>query len=130
MKPSVILVTVSALLAGPALAADPAVGLWQTPPDRKNLTSHVEVRPCGAALCGTVVRAFDAAGRPVSTPNVGKPLFWDLKALGAGRYGGGTVRVPLLNVIAEAKAELSGDRMRVTGCKGLVCDGQVWTRVD
>ncbi len=116
-------------LAAPALA-DPAVGLWRTEPDRKNLTSLIRIDTCGAALCGTVLKAFDPQGREVQTANVGKRLFWDLKPAGSGNYGGGTVRVPLLNVQANAKAELSGDKLHVTGCKGLVCDGQTWVRAN
>ncbi|ASP22670.1 imidazoleglycerol-phosphate dehydratase [Antarctobacter heliothermus] len=116
-------------LAAPAFA-DPAVGLWKTEPDRKNLTSHIQIATCGAALCGTVVKAFDAQGNAVKTANVGKRLFWDLKPGSSGNYDGGTVFVPLLNVTANAKAKLSGNTLRVTGCKALVCDGQTWTRVN
>lgn len=120
---------VFASLAAPAFA-DPAVGLWKTEPDRKNLTSHIQIATCGAALCGTVVKAFDAQGQAVQTANVGKRLFWDLKPASGGTYEGGTVYVPLLNVEARAKAKLSGNTLRVTGCKGPVCDGQTWTRVN
>lgn len=111
-------------------SADPAVGIWQTQPDRKDLVSHIEVRACGAALCGHVLRAFDREGREVSTPNVGKRLFWDVKPEGGGSYGGGTVWVPLLNVTATASMVLEGGRLKVRGCKGPVCDGQTWTRVE
>ncbi|SMX49570.1 DUF2147 domain-containing protein [Maliponia aquimaris] len=113
-----------------AAAADPMVGLWKTPPDRKNLSSHIRVDPCGVALCGTVFKAFDPQGREVKTPNVGKLLFWDLKPSGGGAYGGGKVRVPLLNVTASAKAQLTGNSLRVTGCKAGVCDGQTWARLN
>lgn len=116
-------------LAGPALA-DPALGVWQTEPDRKNLISHIEIRSCGTALCGRVKQAFDTSGTPVQTDNVGRELFWDLTSQGGGRYDGGTVYVPLLDVTADAEMELSGNRLEVTGCKGLVCDGQTWVRVD
>ena len=123
------LIAVLSVLGGAAQAADPAVGLWQTEPDRKNLTSHIEVTPCGDALCGQVVAAYDASGAEVRTKNVGKRLFWDLRPEGNGLYGGGTVYVPLLDVTARAKARLAGNRLEVTGCKGPVCDGQVWSRV-
>ena len=83
--------TFVATTAALAKEADPALGLWQTEPDRKNLTSHVEIRPCGDALCGRIMAAFDPQGHPVVTPNVGKALFWDLRPEGAGQYGGGTV---------------------------------------
>lgn len=112
-----------------ALAADPATGLWRTEPDRKDLTSLIRVSECGEALCGTIEKAFNPQGEEVTTPNVGKRLFWDLKPQGDGAYADGTVYVPLMDVTATAKAELNGDRLEVTGCKGPVCDGQTWTRV-
>ena len=116
-------------LAAPA-SADPMIGLWRTEPDRKNLTSHIRVEQCGPALCGTVAKALDAQGREVRTANVGKRLFWDLMPDGQGGYSKGTVWVPLLDVTARAKARLSGNTLRVTGCKGVVCDGQSWTRIN
>lgn len=117
------------LQAGAAFASDPAIGIWKTQPDRKELVSHIEIKPCGEAICGTVLKAFDKSGKEVTTKNVGKRLFWDLKPEGNGTYAGGTVYVPLLDVTARAKATLSGNTLKVTGCKGPVCDGQVWTRV-
>lgn len=117
------------VLAAPALA-DPMEGTWRTEPDRKNLTSHISVTSCGNALCGTVAKALDASGQEVKTANVGKRLFWDLKPAGGGDYEDGTVWVPLLDVTARASARLSGNQLEVTGCKGPVCDGQVWTRVN
>jgi len=115
--------------AVPALAADPAVGLWQTEPDREDLISHIEVRPCGANLCGKILAAFDANGQKVMTKNIGKELFWDMAPSGGGAYGGGTVWVPLLNVQAAATMQLAGNILKVRACKGPVCDGQVWNRV-
>ncbi|MEC3860352.1 DUF2147 domain-containing protein [Mesobacterium sp. TK19101] len=120
--------SIGALCAGPLLA-EPAIGLWQTQPDRKNLISHIQVTRCGDKLCGIVLRAFDGSGKDVVTRNVGKTLFWDLESLGGGKYGNGTVYVPLLDVTAKASMELRGDQLRVTGCKGKICDGQTWTRV-
>lgn len=122
--------TVLAVLAASAVQADPVVGVWKTEPDRKDLVSHIRIAPCGGALCGTVEKAFDASGNAVATPNVGKRLFWDLRPAGRGAYEDGTVRVPLLEVTADARARLEGDSLTVIGCKGPVCDGQVWTRVD
>lgn len=123
------LAAVLIVLARPA-AADPAVGIWLTEPDRKDLVSHIAIRPCGTALCGRILRAFDPSGREVMTPNIGKDLFWDVKPQGGGHYDGGTVRVPLLNVTARARMTLEGDRLRVLGCRGPVCDGQVWRRLE
>ena len=121
--------TLLAITCASPVLADPAVGVWQTEPDRKNLISHIEIKPCGAALCGRIKQAFDPSGVPVQTPHVGRDLFWDLKPVGGGSYDGGTVYVPLLDITANAQMELDGNRLNVTGCKGPVCDGQVWTRV-
>lgn len=117
------------LLGSAAMAADPVIGLWRTEPDRKMLTSHIEIRACSAKICGRVKDAFDIYGVSVKTRNVGRELFWDVEPLGGGRYGRGTVFVPLLNVQAKASLELKGDVLKVTGCKGLICDGQTWVRL-
>lgn len=128
-----VIATIGLLALMPALApaasADPAVGIWQTQPDRKDLTSHIDVKPCGAALCGTVLRAFGPDGREVRTANIGQPLFWDMQAQGNGAYDGGTVEVASMNLRARAKMQLQGNQLRVTGCKGPACFGQTWTRL-
>ena len=123
-----LLMFVFALVASLA-QADPAVGLWQTPPDRKNLTSHIAVRLCGAKICGRIKAAFDPAGKQVQTPNVGKELFWNMTPHGDGAYSDGTAWVPLLNVQVRASMTLSGNRLTVRGCKGPICDTQIWTRL-
>ena len=128
MKLSRLVIPALFALAAPAFA-DPAVGLWKTAPDRKNLVSHIEVRHCGAALCGRILRAFDKQGNQVTTRNIGKELFWGLKPMGHGKYAGGTAWVPLLNVKARATAQVSGNRMTVRGCKGAICDSQVWSKL-
>jgi uncharacterized protein (DUF2147 family) len=124
-----LLTTALALFAAPALARDPAVGLWQTEPDRAELTSHIRIDECGAALCGQIVAAFDPEGNPVTTPNVGKPLFWDMQPDGAGAYAGGTAWIPLLNVEAEASMALDDGHLVVQGCNAGVCTSQTWTRL-
>ena len=124
-----ILLQLVLCLAPFAALADPVVGIWQTPPDRKDLISHIEVRQCGAKICGRILRAFDRSGKVVSTPNIGKELFWDMISHGDGAYSNGTAWVPLLNVTVKGSMTLSGNRLTVRGCKGPVCDTQVWTRV-
>lgn len=112
-----------------AQASDAVVGLWKTEPDRKKLTSHIKIRQCGAKICGKVKEAFDIHGKSVKTGNVGRELFWDVEDLGGGNYGNGTVFVPLLNVKASASMKLAGNTLKVTGCKGKICDGQTWSRL-
>ncbi len=124
------LFTVLSLLAAAAPASsDPALGIWRTEPDRKDLVSDIEIRRCGTALCGRVIRAMTQDGTPVDTPNIGRELFWDMQPQGGGSYGGGVVFVPLLNAKGRATMELQGDRLIVQGCKLGICGGQTWTRV-
>lgn len=117
------------LSAAPALS-EPVVGIWKTEPDRKNLTSHIQIVECGEKVCGMIKEAFNAAGQKVMTPNIGKTLFWNLRPTGTGDYVDGTVWVPFMDVTARAKMTLNGDTLKVTGCKGIICDGQTWTRVN
>lgn len=123
---STVLATVS--FATPALA-DPSLGLWMTEPDRKGQVAHIDVHRCGASLCGKVLRAFDISGKQVTTPNVGKLVFWDMKPTGSGKYEG-RAWVPAHNREYDAGMRLSGNQLRVRGCLGPVCQGQTWKRVN
>lgn len=125
----VAMLAVLALAAGPAMA-EPALGVWKTEPDRKDLVSHIEISRCGQKLCGTILEAFNPAGQKVTTPNIGKRLFWGIEPKGNGAYGNGTVWVPLMDVTARADMKLEGNRLRVRGCKAMLCDGQTWTRLN
>ena len=112
------------------MAAADITGVWQTQPDRKDLTSHIEVTACGEGLyCGTVKRAFNPEGEEVQTPNIGKKLFWDVSSEGSGTYGGGEFWVPLLDVEAVPQMTLQGDTLKVKGCEHHLCGHQTWTRL-
>ena len=47
--------------AGAALAADPVEGVWKTEVD-DGAYAHIAIKPCGADICGTIAKAFDASG--------------------------------------------------------------------
>lgn len=128
---SIVLACVFGLWASaPAYAKDSIVGVWQTEPDRKDLTSHIEVAPCGTGYCGRVLRAFDPTGAEVTTRNIGRMLFWDMKPQDNGTFGGGAAYVPILNVTTSNVAlTLSGERLEVKGRVGLMRGTQVWTRL-
>lgn len=104
-------------------------GLWVTGPDYKGQVGHVSISPCGGALCGTVTRAFDEAGQPVKTPNVGKRVIWDVTGTGDGRYEG-LMHISQLGTTVRGTFELNGPRLKVRGCLGPVCQAQTWTRVE
>ena len=50
-----------------AVGADPLVGLWASPPDGKGQTGIVQIKPCGDAYCGTLIKAFDPNGKQIVT---------------------------------------------------------------
>ncbi|MGI1663438.1 DUF2147 domain-containing protein [Palleronia sp. KMU-117] len=125
--------TVAALcLAVPALAADPVEGLWKTRPDDNGNFGHVRIYDCSGALCGTIEKAFDAAGTEVASPNIGKRMIWDMKATGNGAYSGGKIWAPDRDKTYNSKMSLSGSTLSVAGCVagGLICRDQAWTRVE
>lgn len=130
MRSIVLACVVSLWASAPAHATDSIIGVWQTEPDRKDLTSHIEVAPCGTGYCGRVLRAFDPSGAEVTTRNIGRMLFWDMKPQDNGTFGGGAAYVPILNVTTSNVAlTLSGERLEVKGRVGLMRGTQVWTRL-
>lgn len=116
------------LLASPALAADPVIGLWQTQPD-DGAYAHVQIAPCGAAICGTIRRTFNSAGE-YKSPNIGKQLLQGMQPQGGGKYAGKVWR-PSNDKIYNGKLELTGDSLKMSGCVagGLICSKQTWQRI-
>jgi uncharacterized protein (DUF2147 family) len=124
-----ILAAALALVAGAALA-DPVLGTWKTAPDDNGDFGHVQIDPCGAAFCGVLVRAYDSAGKPLASPNIGKRIVWDMAPRGEGRYADGKVWSPDRDKTYNARMRLSGDALAVSGCiLGICRDGGTWTRV-
>ncbi len=123
-----ILSILAIVLATPALAADPLEGLWQTQPD-DGAFAFVQIAPCGAALCGTMVRSFNADGE-YKSQNLGRQLVIDMMPAGNNRYKGQVWR-PSNDKIYIGRITLSGDRLKMKGCVagGLICASQSWTRV-
>ncbi|WP_299687384.1 DUF2147 domain-containing protein [uncultured Tateyamaria sp.] len=125
--------TLAALLAGAlslgtsaALAAGPE-GIWRTEPDRKGQVAHVKSTRCGSGYCGTIVEVFGPSGAPVAAPTVGKRVFWDMT--GSGSVYEGQAFVPAHNRTYAGKMQVQGNRMKVSGCLGPVCQSQTWKRV-
>lgn len=121
-------VAVLALMAVPAFAADPVEGLWQTQVD-DGAYAHVQLAPCGQAICGTIARTFNASGE-YKSPNLGKQLVIDMMPQGGGRYQGQVWR-PSNDKVYLGKIELNGNSLSLAGCiaGGLLCSKQTWQRV-
>lgn len=117
------------LVAGMAYA-DPVEGIWKTKPDDNGNFGHVQVKPCGPAFCGTLIKAFDGSGAQIESPNVGKRIIWDMVAQGGGAYAEGKVWSPDRNKTYNSKMQLSGNGLAVKGCVLGICrDGGTWSRV-
>ena len=116
--------------AGPALAAEPAHGLWKTETSDEGRYLHVRLGPCDgdpSLTCGIVAEAFNTPGSDI----VGKPMIFDMAAEGDGKYGDGKIWAPDDDKTYGAGMEMKGaDVLRVEGCVFVFCRGQDWTRVE
>jgi uncharacterized protein (DUF2147 family) len=125
------------LAAVPAAAAAPAVeGRWLTEDGK----AVVAVAPCGAKMCGAVVRVLET---DPAVPNTdannpdparrGRPLL-GLQVLsgftpGSAGWIGGRAYDPKSGRSYNAELKLNRDgSLRVTGCVLFVCQSERWTR--
>lgn len=114
-------------VAGAAIA-DPAEGIWQTEVD-DGAFAHVQIAPCGNAMCGTIARTFNAEGE-YQSPNIGRQIVIDMVPSGGGDYAGSVWR-PSNDKIYVGKMNVNGDALILKGCVagGLICASQGWARV-
>ena len=118
------------LFAAGAAFADPVEGVWKTKPDDNGNFGHIDVKACGPAFCGTLIKAFDGSGTEIESPNVGKRIIWDMVAYGDGVYDDGQVWSPDRDKTYNSEMKLSGNSLAVKGCVLGICrDGGTWTRV-
>ena len=125
-----ILATAISLFATAAFAGDPVEGVWKTKPDDNGKFGYVQIKPCGPAFCGTLIKAFDEKGQQIESPNVGKKIVWDMVAYGEGVYDDGKIWAPDRDKTYSSDMALKGDKLSVRGCVFGICrDGGTWTRV-
>ncbi len=120
---------IAALLATPA-AAEPVLGLYQTQPGDTGSYAHVEIYQCDANICGVIRKAFDGSGKQIKSDTVGKRMIWGMKAQGGGKYAKGKIWAPDRDKTYSSKMELSGAKLKVSGCVVGICRSQNWTRVN
>jgi uncharacterized protein (DUF2147 family) len=110
--------------------ADPLEGRWQTIADENGNSGLIEIAPCGAALCGTLIRAFDASGAEIASPNIGRLIVSEVVAEAEGAYRG-KVFSPDNGRTYNSRLRLTGDSLAVQGCVLGICrDGGTWQRVN
>lgn len=117
------------MFAASMASSDPLVGLWQTQPNDEGSIGHIDFEPCGSAFCGTLVYGVNSQGVGGKPKNYGRKIVWDMSDRGNGQYGGGKIWAPDRDKTYNAKMELDGDQLTVSGCVLAVCRSQVWTRL-
>ena len=118
-----------ACAAGAALA-DPVEGIWQTKKDDNGNFGFVEVKPCGPAFCGVLIKSFDTSGAPIDNQNIGRKFIWDMVPYADGLYDDGQIYSPDRDKTYNADMTLTGDKLAVRGCVFGICrDGGTWSRV-
>ena len=116
--------------AAGAAFADPVEGVWQTKKDDNGNFGFVEVKPCGPAFCGVLIKSFDSAGAPTESPNIGRKIIWDMVPYADGLYDDGQVYSPDRDKTYNSDMTLVGDKLSVRGCVLGICrDGGTWVRV-
>lgn len=115
-----------ALCAG-AATADPVEGVWKTQPD-DGAFATVKLSACGAAICGTILKAYNMQGQPIPSETIGKRLVWDMVPQGGGKYKNGKIWQPSTGKVYSSKMQLNGNTLKVSGCVGPICKSQVWSR--
>jgi uncharacterized protein (DUF2147 family) len=124
------LIAAALALFATAAAADPVEGIWKTKPDDNGNFGHIQIKPCGAAFCGTLIKAFDSAGNQMESPNVGRKIIWDMVAYDGGLYDDGQVYAPDRDKTYNGEMQLNGNGLTVSGCVLGICrEGGTWTRV-
>ena len=95
---------------------------------------QIEIAPCGAVLCGTVVGATASqqgkAMRGSGTRLIGATLIHDIRPVGPNRYRA-KVFVPDRNLHAAGTVHhVAPDRLDVAGCVMIVlCKTAHWRRI-
>ena len=126
-----LVLTIAAIMfsAGMAAAADPLEGTWRTTADDNGNSGLIQVAPCGATLCGTLVKSYDSSGKVMASKNIGRNIISETKNTGGGSYKG-KVYSPDRDKTYNSKLKLSGDTLKVSGCVFGICrDGGIWKKV-
>ncbi|MDD9724699.1 DUF2147 domain-containing protein [Roseovarius sp. SK2] len=115
--------------AGAAFAADPLEGYWRTAKDDNGHSGLIHVKPCGAQLCGTLVKAYNGQGQEIQSENVGRNIISQTVAKGNGSYTG-KVYSPDRGKTYNSRLQMNGNALKVSGCVLGICrDGGTWTKV-
>jgi uncharacterized protein (DUF2147 family) len=123
------------VISAPAVAADPVTGQWLT--DTRD--GIVEIAPCGARICGRLVKTLVPIKGPAvdrnnpdpalrSRPIIGLPILTGFVA--DGTVWRGIAYDPKVGKSYKTTLERLGpDRLKVRGCLvAFLCKSVIWTK--
>lgn len=112
-------------IALPALAAPPITGRWLT----ADGMAVVAIAPCGAAMCGRIVKVVktptDPEGAAKARKAIGATVLSSLVADGDGWKG--NAADPKTGKSYSARVTRNGATLNVRGCVAVFCQTVVWT---
>jgi Delta7-sterol 5-desaturase len=111
--------------AWPQTGANEVLGEWWTP----GFAARVRIEACGDALCGRIVWLWDEAAQQQAL--IGRRVVEGMRAAEGGRWAGGTLHDPEdgRSYKGSLQLQLPGS-LKLEGCFGPFCRGQVWRRVE
>ena len=137
-----IIAILAALLAAPSARAQGAgepTGIWMTQAG----DARVRVSKCGGGICGVIVGLREpidpATGKPAvdnknpnpslaTRPMIGLPLFTGMQPSGPNKWSGQIYNADDGSYYASSISLSGPDALRVEGCVGALCGGEIWTR--
>jgi uncharacterized protein (DUF2147 family) len=139
---SFVLAILAALLATPATKAEAGrgpYGVWLTQAG----DAKVRISKCGRGICGVIVWLKDpidpATGKPqiddknpdpslARRPIIGLALFRGMGPAGPNKWAGQIYNADDGRSYASNISVSGQDSLRVEGCVGALCGGEIWSR--
>jgi uncharacterized protein (DUF2147 family) len=134
-----LIVILAALFGTTSAQAQSADGTWLTQAG----DARVKISKCGGGICGHVVWLREpmdtATGQPATdskNPNpalakrsmIGLPLFSGMQPSGPNKWSGQIYNADDGSTYASSVSMTGADSLRVEGCVGALCGGEIWTR--
>jgi uncharacterized protein (DUF2147 family) len=137
-----IIAILAALLPAPSARAQGAgepTGIWMTQAG----DARVRVSKCRGGICGVIVGLREpidpATGRPAvdnknpnpslaTRPMIGLPLFTGMQPSGPNKWSRQIYNADDGSYYASSISLSGPDALRVEGCVGALCGGEIWTR--
>ena len=141
-RAGITIVVAATLLGVPPANAQTSpspAGIWLTQAG----DAKVRVSKCGAEICGVVIWLKDpidpATGKPqvddknpnpamAKRPMIGLPLFIGMRPAGPEKWSGKIYNADDGSTYASNVSVPGPDTLRVEGCLGAFCGGEIWTR--